>query len=324
MPAIRQWERQIGRRLRLRDLFVFFTVVENGSMAKAAALLGVSTPSVSDVIAELEHAVGVRILDRSSKGVAVTPCGQALLARGRAAFDELRQGVRDIEFLSDPAAGDVRIGCPESIAAGFLVPVIERLAARHPRMRFHVEQVYTPNVEFPELEARKIDLVLARLAKLPVAGRLTHGLDAEVLFDDPFSVAVSRSGKWGRRRKVALDELVDERWILPPLDALAGVFVGGAFAARGLKAPQVSVASFSIHLRHHLVGDGDFVTALPRSVLRLGGDRHALKELPITLSDQPSPVAIVTLRNRTLGPAAQLFIECAREVATGIAAEAER
>ena len=51
MAKINQWEQQIGRGLRLRDLFVFFTVVECGSMAKAAAQLGVSTPSVSDVIA---------------------------------------------------------------------------------------------------------------------------------------------------------------------------------------------------------------------------------------------------------------------------------
>jgi DNA-binding transcriptional LysR family regulator len=58
MVRITQWERQIGRRLRLRDLFVFFTVVKAGSMARAAAELGVSTPSVSEIIADLEHALG--------------------------------------------------------------------------------------------------------------------------------------------------------------------------------------------------------------------------------------------------------------------------
>src|ERR1700738_4030533 len=121
MPRLIQWEHQIGRRLRLRDLFVFFTVVEYGSMAKAGAKLGVSTPSISEVIAALEHALGVRLLDRSPKGVVTTPYGEALLARGRAAFDELRQGIRDIEFIADPRAGELRIGCPESIAAGFLL-----------------------------------------------------------------------------------------------------------------------------------------------------------------------------------------------------------
>src|SRR5437016_3858403 len=108
MSRLVQWEQQIGRRLRLRDLFVFFTVVEYGSMAKAATKLGVSTPSISEIIAALEQALGVRLLDRSSKGVVATPYGEALLVRGRAAFDELRQGVKDIEFIADPLAGELR------------------------------------------------------------------------------------------------------------------------------------------------------------------------------------------------------------------------
>jgi hypothetical protein len=83
-----QWERQIGRRLRLRDLFVFFTVVRSGSMAKAAAQLNVSPPSVSEIIADLEQALGVRLLDRSPQGVMTTLYGDALLKRGEAAFDE--------------------------------------------------------------------------------------------------------------------------------------------------------------------------------------------------------------------------------------------
>jgi DNA-binding transcriptional LysR family regulator len=319
MARLIQWEQQIGRRLRLRDLFVFFTVVEYGSMAKAATKLGVSTPSISEVIAGLEHALGVRLLDRSPQGVIATPYGEALLARGRGAFDELRQGIRDIEFIADPHAGEVRIGCPESIAAGLLVPVLERLSSDYPRVRFHVEQVHTPTVEFPELLERKIDLVLARLVKAPVKGRLSEELNAEVLFNDPFSLVVGEKSKWARRRKVDLSELTDEPWIMTPFDAIGGAFVADAFSSRGLKVPSLVITTFSLHLRNHLVGTGRFITALPRSVVRINGGRHALKELPIELSVQPSPVAIVTLRNRTLSPVVQLFIQRARKVAKSFA-----
>jgi DNA-binding transcriptional LysR family regulator len=314
MPQITQWARHIGRRLRLRDLFVFFTVVECGSMAKAALQLGVSTPSISEVIADLEHALRVRLLDRSPKGVVATAYGQAILARGRAAFDELRQGIRDIESISDPAVGEVRVGCPESQAA-FVALVIERVAQHYPRMRFHVQQVRTPTVEFPELYERQIDLVLARLVNPPKDDRLGENLDAEVLFDDPFSVVVGKNSKWGRRRKVDLTDLVDEPWILTPLDALAGLLVTGAFEARGLKPPTPNVATFSIHLRTNLASRGRYVAVLPRSVLWLSADRYGLKELPIKLSDKPSPFAIVTLRNRTLTPAVRVFVEAARGVA---------
>src|SRR5690349_2604264 len=225
MPRLLQWEQQIGRRLRLRDLFVFFTVVESGSMAKAGAKLGVSTPSISEVIATLEHALGVRLLDRSSKGVVVTPYGEALLARGRAAFDELRQGIRDIAFIADPDAGELRIGCPESIAAGFLVPLIERFARDRPRVRFHVTPVYTPTVEFPELHERRIDLAFARLAARTARGRFAEAFDAEVLFEDPYAVVVGRKSKWARRARVELADLVDEPWAMTPLDALGDTFM---------------------------------------------------------------------------------------------------
>ena len=105
MAKIVDWDDHIGRRLRLRDLRVFFAVVQSGTLAKAATQLRVSQPAVSQVIADLEHALGVKLFDRSSRGVEPTVYARALLVRGRSAFDELRQGIRDIEFLADPTAG---------------------------------------------------------------------------------------------------------------------------------------------------------------------------------------------------------------------------
>jgi DNA-binding transcriptional LysR family regulator len=273
----------------------------------------VSTPSISDVIAGLEHTVGVRLLDRSSKGVVPTRYGQALLSRSHAAFDELRQGIRDIEFISDPAAGEVRIGCSESLLA-FLAVVIEHLSRQHPRMRFHVQQVHWPTVAFPELHARQIDLVFARLVSVPGRGRLDDELDADVLFDDPFSVVVAAGSKWVRRRKLDLSDLVDEPWLSTPLDVLAGRIVSEAFEARGLKPPMPTVASYSTYLRSNLAMRGKYIAVLPRSVLMLSREADSLKKLPIRLSSRPSPVAIVTLRNRTLTPAVQCFIESARQI----------
>src|SRR5882757_9128138 len=98
-------EDRVGRRLRFRDLQVFFAVAQAGSMAKAAAQMGLTQPAVSDIIAGLEQIFGVRLFDRNSRGVQPTIYGRAVLRRGRAAFDELKQGIKDIDFLSDPATG---------------------------------------------------------------------------------------------------------------------------------------------------------------------------------------------------------------------------
>src|SRR5215472_6219814 len=135
------WDSHIGRRLRLRDLHVFFTVAQCGSMAKAAAELGVSQPTVSEVIADLEHTYGVRLFDRSPQGVEPTMYGNALLKRSIAVFDELKQSVRDIEFLADPTTGELRIACPLAIAFTVIPHVIERFAKKYPRVTLHFDEV---------------------------------------------------------------------------------------------------------------------------------------------------------------------------------------
>jgi DNA-binding transcriptional LysR family regulator len=93
-------------------------------MGKAAERLAVSQPSVSKAIADLEHTIGVRLLDRTAKGLETTAYDRALLRRGMGAFEELRQGIKDIESISDPTIGEVRVGCPEAIAAGLMLAAI--------------------------------------------------------------------------------------------------------------------------------------------------------------------------------------------------------
>src|SRR5262245_32081806 len=157
------WESRIGRRLKLRDLHILFTVVQWGSMAKGATHLGMSQPAVSGAIASLEDALRVRLLDRSPRGIEPTVYARALLKRGHIVFDELKQGIRDIEFLADPTVGEVRIGCPESMAAGFVPAVVDLLSRRYPQIAVHVVAAQTGEQEFRELRERSVDLMLGRL-----------------------------------------------------------------------------------------------------------------------------------------------------------------
>src|SRR5215470_17232316 len=123
---------RIERRLKLHDVRVLVSVVQAGSMHKAAERLATSQPAVSRAISDLEHALGVRLLDRSPQGIEPTPYGRAIIRRGLAVFDELRQSVKDIEFLADPRAGELRIACSEQSASGPIFAVIDRLTRRHP------------------------------------------------------------------------------------------------------------------------------------------------------------------------------------------------
>src|SRR5262245_62512144 len=109
-----QWHERIGRRLKLRDLHI---LLQHGSMAKAAAELAISQPAVSKAIADMEHAVGLRLLDRTRQGTEVTTYGRALIDHGTVIFDELKQAAQELQFLADPTVGDLRIGSSETAAA---------------------------------------------------------------------------------------------------------------------------------------------------------------------------------------------------------------
>lgn len=314
MPSpAREWEHRVGRRLRLRDLHILSAVVQCGSMAKAAAQLAMSQPAVSEAIATLESVLGVRLLDRLPRGIAPTVYAHALLKRGQIVFDELRQGIREIEFLADPAVGEVRVACPETFAAGLLPDAIDRLSRRYPKIVICVDQPDTESLGLKELRERRVDMVLARRPKTLIE----DDLDIESLLDDRHRVVVGANHPLARRRRITLKDIVNEPWILPP-NLVVGELITEAFAAQGLQVPAARVNSSSIMLRNRLLTTGRYVTILTESVIRYNAKVWSLKTLPIDLHLSPRPLAIVTLKHRTLSPAVSLFVDQLRQVASSL------
>jgi len=312
-------ETRISRRLRFRDLEVFFAVVRCGGMAKAAAELGVTQPAVSETIAELEHAFAVRLFDRTPQGVVPTIYGRALLKRGVASLDELKQGIRDIEFLADPGKGEVRIGCPESIAGAILAPMVQTFCRDHPGIDLTIEPVPTPTLELSDLHARTLDVVLARLSESYADDPFGGDLNVEILFNDEAIIAAGANSRWARRRKIDLADLVDASWIGTSRQTLPTLLLEQAFHASNLPAPKMRVTTFSASLRAYLLVTGDFLTAMPKSLLRMNAEDIGLKQLPIDLPTTRFPVAIITLKNRTVSPAVELFLERLRTYVKSLA-----
>jgi DNA-binding transcriptional LysR family regulator len=301
------WEDRIGRRIRLRDLHILMAVAQAGSMAKAAEHLAISQPVVSKVIADLEHVLGVRVLDRDRHGAEPTVYGRALLSRGLAAFDELRQGVKDIDFLRDPTAGELRIGGPDSMVGGLIPAIISELSRQYPRLTFQVSIVPTGMQQYRALREREVELFFSRIPR-----SLTEGdLDVEFLFDEFQLVAASPQNRWLRRRQIELSELIDEPWVLPQPDSLPGALVSELFHSAGLDVPKAAVVCGSLHMNDALLGTGKYLGIYPASILRFG-NKQAIRVLPVKLPVQSRPVGIWTLKSRLISPVAQLFIDCAR------------
>jgi DNA-binding transcriptional LysR family regulator len=302
-----KWTERIGRRLKLSDLHLFITVVEMGSMGKAAERLALSQSSVSKAIGDLEHTIGVRLLDRTVTGVAPTAYGLALCKRSMFAFDELRQGIKDMEFLADPTVGEVRIGCPEAIASGLLVKVLDQFSSRYPRVKVRVSNADNMAQELWQVRERQVDLLLGSVTNLFAE----EDLEAEVLYNDrPFIVSGSNN-QWARRHKIELEELLGEPWLLPG----EGFSQAQVFQSQGFAVPKFGVTSYSVYHRILLLTTGRFIGLLSGSVLRFSPAEHlSLSVLPVDFSPGTWPVAIITLKNRTIIPVVQTFMDCIRDV----------
>jgi DNA-binding transcriptional LysR family regulator len=307
--ATRDWDDRVGRRLKLRDLYILSVVVRWGSMAKAASHLATSQSAVSEAIANLEEVLGVRVLDRSPRGVEATIYATALLKRGHVVFDELREAINDIEALSGSATGEVRIACPEFLAAGLITDAVNGFSRRYPQIVSHVVEADVKTLEFRQLQERGVDLMITRVPN----AFADDDLNVEILFDDPHLVVVGAKSSWASRRNVTLADLADEAWIIPP-SLVVEAILKEAFEAHGLKGPVANVVTSFILMRNHLLATGRFITVLPNSVLRYNSKQWALRALPIKLRTEPMPVAIVSLKNRTKSPAVKLFAEHLRTV----------
>jgi DNA-binding transcriptional LysR family regulator len=299
-----------SRRLKITDLHTFQTVVRARSMSKAAAWLNLSQSAISKSISDLEHIVGVRLLHRRPHRIEPTVYGNALLARTNVIFDEVRQGLKDIESLVDPNSGEVRIACDEPFA-GLVAAAISRFRRRYPLVVCHMLQSpTTATLDFRELHERRADLMLARVTK-PFPEKELH---VDVLFHEKIYVVAGKRSKWAIRRDIDLADLVDEKWIFTPPSSLPTTLVEDGFRSHGLTMPSAAVVSQSVHLRNSLLLTGRYLTVLPGSFIRFNPMHEALKVLPVDLRSTPQPVAVVTQEHRTISALAKVFIEDLRKI----------
>src|SRR5262245_21678014 len=281
---------RIGRRMKLHDLHVLMAVAQAGSMSKAAQLLNTTQPAISKSIGDLEHAVGVRLLDRGRHGAEPTEYGRALLDGGVVVFDGLRQAVKNIEFLTDPTVGEIRVVGHDPLLVGMLPAVFGRLRQKHPGISINV----TPTVaeeggRYHGLHERKFDIYLGRVTQIE------DDIHADTLFDDRILIVSGPDSKWARRRTITLSELADEPWVLPQPNAVVGAVLAEAFRKCGVVFPSKGVVWGSPSITCAFLPVGPFVSALPASLLRFGANLPSLKVLPVDLPVDPWPVGVMTL-----------------------------
>ncbi|MFO1327026.1 MAG: LysR family transcriptional regulator [Rubrivivax sp.] len=292
------------RRVRLRDLETLAAVVQAGGMRKAATQLHLSQPAVSKAMAELEDAVGLKLMERGRQGIQPTPFGAALASRSEALIDGVRGALRELQELADPGAGEVRLGSMETLHAGVVGATAVALLDRHPRLRLVFESGQSPDLIEHFLLRRVVDFVVAR----PYSPVLPAAVAAEPLLHDRLLVVAGPQHMLARRRKVDWPELCEQNWILSRNEAQPDSPVTLALAARGLALPPRVMLSGSLMIRLNLLATGRFLTCIPHSLVPFLPNRGELRVLPVRLPLWRTATMIMTLRGRVQTPAAELFL----------------
>jgi DNA-binding transcriptional LysR family regulator len=222
--------------------------------------------------------------------------------------------VGEIEFLADPGVGELRIGTtgPQT---GIVCAVVARLSRKYPRLDFKIVQAEGSTLIERELRGRRIDLMVGSL----LTPSIGEDLATTFLYNNRLRVVVSTQSSWARRRKIKLADLIEEPWCTTPFDLAGGSAFVEAFRASGLTRPRVVISSAADHIRRLLLADGRFIGLSSDGMLYFDTLGPPLKVLPVELPESGFPIAVLTLKDRTISSAAQLFIDYACEIVAPLA-----
>jgi DNA-binding transcriptional LysR family regulator len=290
----------LPRRLTMRELRIFVTVLEHRSFRKAATVLHLSQPAVTKAVASLEDLLGARLFDRHASGVEPTLQAQTFAPRAVTIFDELRRAAQDLTLVSHGAQGSLRIGITPMPAIPFLPVAVRRLAQAHPGIFISV------------VEARETDL-LDRLRRRDI----DPGEDMQTvsLFEEKLCVICANEHRLAKRKKVTWDELLAERWVMPPADCYFFEHVIVTLDRAGLKVPQHFVETFSISMQFSMMLHANLLSFGMRGQVDFAPGMHFATRLPFELNAPGRPVAAVTMKSHDTSPIARELIAQIRAIA---------
>ncbi len=285
--------------LNLRDIRAFLAVAQSGSFTRAAGRLHLSQPALTVQIRRLEETVGVRLFDRNSRNVALTPAGRALLPLLQKSLHDMEHVLIDARALGDGSSGVVRIACLPTFAASVLPELIQQVKASVPRAGFYVRDAVAGVVD-SLVRSEEVDIGLT-------GGALTDP-DFDVLYTggDHLVAVLPARHQLARRKCLALADLASVPLVLTAQNTSVRAVVDRAFA-RGGFTPEIACEPTYMMTAVAMVRAGLGVTILPASAREVRAEPELLIR-PVDDDAFLRPIALIKKRGRTLPPITQTFV----------------
>ncbi len=301
-------------KLRMRQIRVLLAIAEYGTLIEAAAHLHLSQPAVTKQLLDLEAIFGLKLFERSHRGVTPTAFGEVLIEHAQRIMAELRYASEKLNALATGQIGSVTVGIYLTAAPMLLPKAIALLKRRQSGVAVSIIEGATDDL-LPMLDVGTLDLVVGRLPDVPG----NPGFTSEVLYDEPMDIVVRANHPLARRRELQLKDLAGERWILPPTGTTIRREIEDYFRHEKLSMPKDVVVSGSLVTNRALVLEADLIGVFARGLIREEEESGLMTALPLTLPIASRPITITYRSDRAMTPAANLLCVCLRQAAVILA-----
>jgi DNA-binding transcriptional LysR family regulator len=301
--------------LGLRDIEYFVAIAEYGNLGRAAETLGLSQTALSKSLRRLESSMNTKLVRRTPRGVELTSVGTAFLSHVRRIRLSLDDVAREVADLTQGRAGHLRVGCGPDMIDLFVQRACSELMRSAPKVTLAVTTGIN-DVLFPALRNGEYDLIVSGLPVSPYEGTV-H----EHLLDDEFLVYSAAGHPLAHRKRVTIDDLTKQQWVLSNAGAFARSRWIRTFEQHGLPPPKVAVETNSVALMLHMVSASEFLGFVPRSVVRSSISTDRVIELPIKHASWSRQAGVSYRRDAYLSPAALRLLELLKTMARGITSQ---
>jgi DNA-binding transcriptional LysR family regulator len=290
----------------LRQLQAFVTVVDHGGFGAASRTLHLSQAAVSERIANLEHAVGMRLLDRSKRSLRATAVGERLYTLARQLLAQ-REAIRlELADLAGVVRGRLNIGA-STIPGEYVLPgLLPRFCADHPQVELNVRIHDSAEImDFVHAGEVELGLVGAR----PVAKHFT----VEALWEDRLVLVVPADHRLAGRKRVPPGEIAREPFLMREPGSGTRKLLESVLAAGAVEPPRATVTLGSTSAVKEAVIAGLGITLLSERAVRREVADGVLAALELQGLQFDRHFLLITDRNRTQSPLCQRFIQYLRE-----------
>lgn len=290
-------------RLRVRHLRLLELVGVSGSLTAAARALRIGQPAASKLLQDLEEAFGCVLVDRNTRGGALSVAGERALERLRTATGAL-DAIGEA-MAADPFTPLVRIGMLPLAGVSLVPRLVAELAARGSLPRLQLRDGPVADV-LNLLREGAIDCVIGRVS--PAIGDPDDGaFDIVPLHDEPLEVASSSRHPLARKRGLRLHQLGEQSWVLPPAGTYTREAFDAAFVGGGTMPPRAHIESASFHVSLATVAETRLLTIAPRSAVDFYASLGRVRRLRLASPFRTDFLVFVTPKHAAPLPSIELI-----------------